>query len=58
MTFASGLGQSALPFSEIMLAASWLDDRERKIIRDMSKAYLNGLSIGEDRFGIPPWNGD
>lgn len=27
---------------------------ECRMLRDMSKAYINGLSVGNDVFGIPP----
>ncbi|OWV44204.1 hypothetical protein [Mameliella alba] len=49
-----GMSLSKHPHSEIALAAPWMDHRQRKLIRDMSAAYLEGRKIGEDPFGIPP----
>lgn len=51
---SSGMGLSPVPYSEITLAAPWANEPERDLIRSMSAAYLEGMSLGEDPFGIHP----
>lgn len=48
----------ALPYAEIAAGAPWADQRERKLIRSMSRAYLDGRKVGDDPFGIPPSDTD
>lgn len=55
MAAASGMGAGPLPYAEIASAAPWADAVERRIIREMSVAYLSGREIGADPLGIPPW---
>jgi hypothetical protein len=35
-----------------------LNTDEAALIRNMSKAYVKYLSVGESPFGIPPWESD
>lgn len=49
-------GEAALSFTEIASAVPWADPAERKAIRDMSRSYIEGHSIGADPFGMPPWS--
>ena len=54
---SNGMGIGALPYAEIAAGAPWADGTDRKLIRDMSKAYLAGTQHGKDAFAIPPWDG-
>ncbi len=51
---SSGMGLSPVAYSEIAIAAPWASEAERHLIREMSAAYLEGISLGEDPFGIHP----
>lgn len=52
-----GMAPVPLPFTEIAAAAPWSTSDEREAVRAMSRAYLEGHTIGEDPFGIAPWEG-
>jgi hypothetical protein len=54
---SNGFGMVKHSYSEIALAAPWADERERRAIRDMSGAYIDGVRLGEDPFGIAPYSG-
>lgn len=57
MIASSGMSAGPLPYAEIAAGAEWSDQSERDTIRDMSRAYLEGRVIGQDPFGIPPYQG-
>lgn len=44
-----------LSFSEMRAAFDWLSERERLVIRQMSRAYIRGWNTGTDVLGIAPW---
>jgi hypothetical protein len=51
-----GVGSSPLRFTEIVAAHPWTNTEERRALREMSEAYMEGVTIGEDVLGIPPWS--
>jgi hypothetical protein len=50
-----GLGKGPLRFIEIKAGCPWTTSHEAELIRNMSMAYLDGLRIGSDVLGKPPW---
>lgn len=54
MAWQTGAGFAVMPYAEIAAGAPWASLRERKLIRAMSRAYLEGRKTGDDPFGIPP----
>lgn len=50
-----GLGTGPLRFAEIAAGCPWTTEEERRVIRQMSEAYLAGQRIGTDVLGIAPW---
>lgn len=52
-----GLGSGPLRFAEIEAGCPWTTEAERRVIRQMSEHYLQGIEIGKDVLGIPPWEG-
>lgn len=55
---SNGMGLQPISFAEIAAAAPWSDAAEREVVRAMSVAYLDGRAIGQDVFGVPPWEAD
>lgn len=57
MIGGGGMAITPLPYTEIAAGAEWADQSERDTLRLMSRSYIDGRSIGQDPFGIPPWQG-
>ena len=53
----SGVGLGALPFAEIAAGAPWATLRERKALRQMSRAYVAERERAKNEFALPPWEG-
>lgn len=48
-------GMLPLSFAEISAGFPWVDERERLLLKNMSRAFIRGWKIGRDVLGIPPW---
>lgn len=57
MVLPLGMGMAPLPYTEIAAGVPWADEQERAALRAMSRAYLEGQTVGQDPFGVPPWGG-
>ena len=49
-----GFGPVPLSYQEITSGAYWMKDKEKKLIRQMSIAYLTGMREAEDPLAVPP----
>ncbi|QDP60559.1 MAG: hypothetical protein Unbinned338contig1000_52 [Prokaryotic dsDNA virus sp.] len=56
---STGFGPATMPHAEIEAfgVREGLTAKERRLLRSMSDAYINGLALGRDVFAIPPWDG-
>ena len=52
-----GLGAGPLRFAEIAAGCPWTTEAERRVIRKMSEAYIEGDKVGKDVLGVAPWDG-
>lgn len=57
MVQPAGMDVGPLSYTEIAAGAPWASQKERQVLRAMSRAYLDGGKIGKDPFGVPPWEG-
>jgi len=51
---SNGWGPVPLPFSEIVAACPWVDERDRRLMRSMSEAFVSGTQM-TDPLARPPF---